>query len=66
METRKRQDLLISIYEALDYLVKEQGADSMSRYLKTRYGSCDVDKISPSRYEDLFSDLYQKECDLRY
>lgn len=61
----KDQGLIDSINASLDYLVREFGHDTMAHYLRTRYGTSDVEKVSSSRLDELFGDLYQKECDQR-
>jgi len=61
----KDQGLIDSINASLDYLVREFGRDTMARYLRTRYGTGDVEKVPSSRLDELFGDLYQKECDQR-
>ena len=61
----KDQGLIDSINASLDYLVREFGRDTMARYLRTRYGTSDVEKVPSTRLDELFGDLYQKECDQR-
>ena len=61
----KDQGLIDKFNASLAYLCQEFGHDSMERYLRTRYGTSDIARIPTSRLDELFGDLYQKECEQR-
>lgn len=65
MTAIKDQDLIDCINASLAYLCRELGHDSMERYLRTRYGTSNIERIPISRLDELFGDLYQKECEQR-
>jgi len=57
-------DLLISIENAAKYVTSRMGATEVD-WILGMYGAKSIEDLHPSEYEAVFSELHQREADLR-
>lgn len=57
-------DLLIGIENSAAYVAEEMGAEEV-KWVLTKYDAKCIEDLSPSDYEEVFGELFQREADLR-
>lgn len=57
-------DLLIGIENSAAYVAEEMGAREVE-WILAKYGAKSIDDLSPSDYDEVFGELFQREADLR-
>lgn len=65
MLSKESQNLRDIIYSTIASINRQVDAPPLDAYLKCRYGTNDIEEISPSQYREVFDDLFQMEADLR-
>jgi hypothetical protein len=57
-------DLLIGIENSAAYVAEQMGAKEVE-WILAKYGAKCIENLSPSDYEEVFGELFQREADLR-
>ena len=59
-----QSDLLISIENSASFIAEHLGTGEID-WILTQYHARSIEDLNPSEYEAVFSELFQREADLR-
>lgn len=60
----RNTDLLIGIENSAAFVAEKMGAEEVD-WILAKYGASSIEELNPCDYEEVFSELFQREADSR-